>query len=151
MRWEDCRLTRWILSHFSDPCGGPLFALEQLLHSHGLVEMVLGLGDLFTSDQKPRIGVHQVLRSSTASRVELCQGELGGGQALLGSSFTDGQRRLIVASAIGGTRKQRCDQRLCRSGLAQRHEQQFDAAGAITSVLRRIVTRPESVTCYSPS
>jgi hypothetical protein len=54
-----------------------------------------------------------------------------------------------VASAIGGTRKQRCDQRLCRSGLAQRHGQQFDAAGAITSVLRK--TRPESVTCYSPS
>jgi hypothetical protein len=35
----------------------------------------------------------------------LGQGDLRGRQALLGSFFTDGQRRIIVASAIGGTRK----------------------------------------------
>jgi hypothetical protein len=45
----------WNLSHLSDPLGGPLFGLEQLLHRHGLVEMVVGLDDLFTSDQKPDI------------------------------------------------------------------------------------------------
>src|SRR5580692_7069397 len=62
----------WNLSHLSDPLGGLLFGFEQLLHGHGLVEMVFGLGDLFTSDQKPRISVHQVLRSSATSRVKLC-------------------------------------------------------------------------------
>jgi len=90
--------------------------------------MVFGLSDLFTGDEEPHIGVDKVLRSSATGRVELCQRELCRGQALLGSFFTDGQRRLIVASAIGGTRKQRCDQRLCGTGLAQRHEQQFDTA-----------------------
>jgi len=47
-----------------------------------------GLGDLFTSDQEPHIGVHQVLRSSPVSGVELGQDELHGGQALLGSFAT---------------------------------------------------------------
>jgi hypothetical protein len=47
-----------------------------LLHGHGLVEIVFGLGDLFTGDQEPHIGLHQVLRSSPASGVELCQDEL---------------------------------------------------------------------------
>jgi len=125
----------WDFSHLSDPLGGPLFGFEQLLHGHELVEMVFGLGDLFTGDQEPRIGVHQVLRSSATSRVKLCQGDLRGRQALLGSFFTDGQRRFIVASAIGGTRKQRCEQRLCGTGLAQRHEQQFDMARVISSGL----------------
>jgi hypothetical protein len=40
----------WDLSHLSDPLGGSLLGFEQSLHGHGLVEMVLGLGDLF-SDQ----------------------------------------------------------------------------------------------------
>jgi hypothetical protein len=43
-----------------------LFGLEQLLHGHRLVEMVFGLGDLFTGDQEPHIGVHQVLRIPTS-------------------------------------------------------------------------------------
>ena len=106
----------WNLSHLSDPLGGSLLGFEQLLHGHGLVDMVFGLGDLFTGDQEPRVGVHQVLRSSTTSRVKLCQGDLRGGQALLGGFFTDGQRRLIVASAIARARKQRCGQRC--AGLA---------------------------------
>ena len=88
-----------------------MFGLEQLLHGHGLVEMVFGLGDLFTSDQEPHVGVDQILRSSAPGRAELCQGELCGRQALLGSFFTDGQRRFIVASAMCGTRKQRRGQR----------------------------------------
>ena len=96
---------RWNLSHLSDPLGGSLFGLEQLLHGHRLVEMVLGMGDLFTSDQKPHVGVHQVLRSSATSRVKLCQSELCGGQALLRSFFADGESSFIMTSAIGGTRK----------------------------------------------
>jgi hypothetical protein len=72
---------RWDLSNLSDPLGGSLFGLEQLLHRHGLVEMVFGLGDLFTGDQEPHIGVHQVLRPSATSGVKLCQGDLRGGQA----------------------------------------------------------------------
>ncbi len=56
--------------------------------------------------------MHQVLRSSPASGVELCQDELRGEQALLCGFFTDAECSFIVASAIGGTRKQRCDQRL---------------------------------------
>ena len=85
-----------------------MFGLEQLLHGHGLVEMVFGLGDLFTSDQEPHVGVDQILRSSAPGRAieQLC-----GRQALLGSFFTDGQRRFIVASAMCGTRKQRRGQR----------------------------------------
>ena len=79
--------------------------------------MVFGLGDLFASDEEPHIGVHQVLRSRATSRVKLCQGDLRGGQALIGSFFTDGQGRLILASAIARARKQRCGQRLCRSGF----------------------------------
>jgi hypothetical protein len=90
--------------------------------------MVFGLVDLFTSDQEPHIGEHQVLRSSPTSGVKLCQGDLRGRQTLFGSFFTDGQRSFIVASPIGGTRKQRCDQRLGGTGLAERHEQQFDRA-----------------------
>jgi hypothetical protein len=53
MRWEDCR--RWNLSHLSDPLGSPLFDLEQLFHGHRLVDMVLGLGDLFAGDEEPNI------------------------------------------------------------------------------------------------
>jgi hypothetical protein len=49
---------RWNLSHFSDPLGGSLFGFEQLLHRHRLIEMVLGLGDLFASDEEPHISVH---------------------------------------------------------------------------------------------
>jgi hypothetical protein len=30
-----------------------LLGLEQLLHGHGLVDMVLGLGDSFSGDQEP--------------------------------------------------------------------------------------------------
>jgi hypothetical protein len=48
--------------------------------------VVFGLGDLFSSDQKPHIGVHQVLRSSPASRLELSQREVRGRRALLGSN-----------------------------------------------------------------
>ena len=76
--------------------------------------MVFGLGDLFTSDQEPHIGVHQVLRSRATSRVKLCQGDLRGRQALLGSFFTDGQRSFIVASPIGGICKQICDPAIVR-------------------------------------
>jgi len=36
------------LSHLSDPLGRYLLGLKQLLHGHGLVEMVFSLGDLFT-------------------------------------------------------------------------------------------------------
>jgi hypothetical protein len=75
----------WNLSHLSDPLGGSLFGVEQLLRGHGLVDMVLGLGDLFAGNEKPHIGVHQVLRPSTTSRVKLCQGELRRGQSPLGS------------------------------------------------------------------
>jgi hypothetical protein len=46
----------WNLSHLSDPLGGFLLGLKQLLHGHGLVDMVLGLSDLFTGDQEPHIG-----------------------------------------------------------------------------------------------
>jgi hypothetical protein len=67
-----------------------------------LVEMVFGVGDLFTGDQEPLIGVHQVLRSTTTSCLKLCQGDLRGRQSLLGNFFTDGQRRLIVASPLMG-------------------------------------------------
>jgi hypothetical protein len=63
------------------------------------------LGDLFSGDQEPHIGVHQVRGASPASRVKLCQGDLRGRQVLLGSFLTDGQRSIIVASPIGGTRK----------------------------------------------
>jgi hypothetical protein len=35
-----------------------LFGFEQLFHGHRLVEMVFGLGDLFTGDQEPHIGLH---------------------------------------------------------------------------------------------
>jgi hypothetical protein len=119
----------WNLSHLSDPLGGSLLGFAQLLHGHRLVEMVFGLSDLFTGDQELHIGVHQVLRSRATSRVKLCQGDLPGGQALLGSFFTDGQGRLIVASAIARAREQRCGQRLCGSGVAQRHEEQFHTAG----------------------
>src|SRR5580693_6792330 len=107
---------RWNRSHLSDPLSGSLFGLEQLLHGHGLVEMVFGLADLFASDKKPHIGVHHVLRPSTTSRVKLCQGDLCGGHALLSSFFTDGEHRLIVASIMGKICKQGCDQRLCRTG-----------------------------------
>ncbi len=113
------RRGRWNLPHLSDPLGSPLFGLEQLLHGHGLIEMVLGLSDLFIGDQKPHVGVHQVHRSVATSRVKLGQCDLRGGQALLGRFFIDGQRRLIVASAVGGTRKQRCGQRLCATGLPE--------------------------------
>jgi hypothetical protein len=75
----------WNLLALSHPLGGSLFGLEQLLHGHGLVEIVFGLGDLFTGDQEPHIGVHQVLRTSPAGGVELCQNELRRGQSLLGS------------------------------------------------------------------
>ena len=102
------------LSALSDPLGGSLFSLEQLLHGHGLVEIVFGLGDLFTGDQEPHIGVHQVLRSSATSGVKLCQGDLRGRQALLGSFFTDGQRSFIVAGPIGGICKQICDPAIVR-------------------------------------
>jgi hypothetical protein len=47
-----------------------------LFHRHRLVEMVFGLGDLFTSDQEPHVSVHQVLRSGAPGRVELWQREL---------------------------------------------------------------------------
>jgi hypothetical protein len=73
--------------------------------------MVFGLVDLFTGDQEPHVGVHQVLRSSAPRGVKLRQCDLRGGQALLGGFFTDGQRRLVVASAIARARKQRCGQR----------------------------------------
>jgi hypothetical protein len=91
-----------------------LFSLEQLLHGHGLVEVVFGLIDLFTSDQEPHIGMHQVLRSSATSGVKLRQGELRSWQALLGSFFTDGQRSFIVAGPIGGICKQICDPAIVR-------------------------------------
>ena len=104
----------WNLSHLSDPLGGSLFGLEQLLHGHGLVDVVLGLGDLFPGDQEPHVGLHQVLRSSAASRVKLRQGELRSWQALLGSFFTDGQRSFIVAGPIGGICKQICDPAIVR-------------------------------------
>jgi hypothetical protein len=98
-----------IFLNLSDPLGGPLFGLEQLLHGHRLVDMVLGLGDLSASDQEPHIGVHQVLRSSATSRVKLRQGDLRCGQALLRGFFTNGQRRatgrkwpLKIAGVKGG-------------------------------------------------
>ena len=54
MRWGDFRSTRkGNLSHLSDPLGGSLFGFEQLLHGHGLIEMIFGLADLFSGDQKP--------------------------------------------------------------------------------------------------
>lgn len=71
--------------------------------------MILGLGDLLTSDQKPHISLHQVLRASAPSRIKLSHGELRGGQALLGSFFTGLYGRLIVPSAIRGIREQRCE------------------------------------------
>ena len=37
------------------PFGGSLFGFEQLLHGHRLVDMILGLGDLFAGDQKPQV------------------------------------------------------------------------------------------------
>jgi hypothetical protein len=43
MHREDFRLTKVESSHLSDPLGGSLFGLEQLLHGHGLVDMVFGL------------------------------------------------------------------------------------------------------------
>ena len=73
-----------VVRSFILPPSGTSF--EQWLHGHGLVEVVFGLGDLFTSDQKPHIGVHQVLRSSPASRVELSQREVRRRRALLGSN-----------------------------------------------------------------
>ncbi len=69
---------------------GSLFGFEQLLHGHRLVDMILGLGDLLARDEKPHIRVNQILRSCSASRVELCQRQLCGGQALLGGFFTHG-------------------------------------------------------------
>src|SRR5580692_11852726 len=75
----------WNLSHLSDPLGGSLFGVEQLLRGHRLVDMVFSKGDLFTGDQEPHIGVHQVLRTSPAGGVELCQDELRRGQSPLGS------------------------------------------------------------------
>jgi len=64
--------------------------------------MVFGLGDLFTGDEEPHVGMHQVLRSSPVGGVELGQDELRGGQALLGSFFTDGQR---PCSLVDGSTK----------------------------------------------
>jgi hypothetical protein len=46
MHWEDFRLTKVDLFHLSNPLGGFLLGLKQLLHGHGLVEMVLGRGDV---------------------------------------------------------------------------------------------------------
>jgi len=68
-----------------------------------------GLGDLFTGDQEPYIGVHQVPRSTTTSCVKL---------------WWDSQTKM--------------DQRLRGAGLAQRHEQQFDTARVISSVFPTI-------------
>jgi hypothetical protein len=62
MRWEDCRLTKMESFSSFDPLGSPWFGLEQLLHGHGLVDMVLGQGDWFAGDEEPHIGVHRVLR-----------------------------------------------------------------------------------------
>jgi hypothetical protein len=46
-----------------------LFGLEQLFHGYRLVDMVLGLGDLFAGDEEPHIGVQRVIRFSPASQV----------------------------------------------------------------------------------
>jgi hypothetical protein len=90
----------WNLSHLSDPLGGFLLGLKQLLHGHGLVDMVLGLSDLFTGDQEPHIGVHQVLRPSATSGVELCQRWLCDWQAL--------RRAPVLASVARSRRRRSC-------------------------------------------
>jgi hypothetical protein len=77
-----------------------VLGLEQLLHSHRFVDVVLGPRDLFTCDQEPHVRMNQVLRAGPAGRVELRQRELRGWQALFGSFLTDRYSRFIVPTAI---------------------------------------------------
>ena len=124
----------WNLSHLSDPLGGSLFGFEQLLHGHGLVEMVFGLGDLFTGDQEPHVGVHQVFRSSATSRVELCQSELRGGQACSAAFSQMASVALSWRARHWGDSQTDIRPAMCGSAMAQRHKRQLDTAGLITSV-----------------
>jgi hypothetical protein len=48
-----------------------LFGFEQLLHRHGLVDVILGSRDLLTGDQEAHIRLNQILRIVATSRLNL--------------------------------------------------------------------------------
>jgi hypothetical protein len=60
------------------PFSGSVFGFEQLLHRHGLVDVVLGSRDSLAGDQETHIRLHRILRATATSSIKLGQRELRG-------------------------------------------------------------------------